>query len=66
MSTKQSTSNKGNQKAGAQGQRRKTNEEDTAKRNEQARNDNEYLQGGQRRPQVKLGTSKGPPADPST
>ena len=63
MSTNQSNLNKGNQKGGAQDQRRKENEKREAKHSEQSRNDKKHLQQGQRRPRIEFGTSKLPQGD---
>jgi len=65
MSTNQSNSNKGNQKGGAQDQRRTENERREPKHIEQSRNDKKHLQGSQRQPRVEFGTSK-PQGDPTS
>ena len=58
MSTNQNKVNKGNQKGGAQDQRRNEREKRGAKHSEQSRNDKKHLQQGQRQPRVEFGTSK--------
>lgn len=63
MSANQSNLNKGNQKGGAQEQRRKENEKREAKHSEQSRNDKKHLQRGQRQPRIEFGTSKFPQGD---
>jgi hypothetical protein len=66
MSTNQNTLNKGNQKGGAQDQRRNENETREAKHGEQSRNDKKHLQQGQRQPRIEFGTSKFPKGDPAS
>ena len=59
MSTNQNQT-KGNQKGGAQDQRRTENEKGGAEQSEQSRNDRKHLQQDQRQPRTELGTSKAP------
>ena len=61
MSTNQNKVNKGNQKGGAQDQRRNKNEKERDPKNsEQSRNDKKHLQQSQRHPRIEFGTSKLP------
>ena len=66
MSTNQNKVNKGNQKGGAQDQRRIENEKRDPKNSEQSRNDKKHLQQSQRQPRIEFGTSKFPPSDTKT
>jgi len=59
MSTSQNKSNKGNQKQGAQDQRRTENEKGDAGHGEQSHNGAKHIPEGQRQPKVELGTTKG-------
>ena len=66
MSTNQNKVNKGNQKGGAQDQRRNENQKRDPKNSEQSRNDKKHLQQSQRQPRIEFGTSKFLPLDSNT